>query len=63
MYKLTAFNEEQSWIEAFNEETKSNVKMNQTFDGKDYFKIRQKITWFNNAIAFGPALKLEKIKE
>lgn len=60
-YRITAHNDEQAWIDAFNEHTGSHVELNQVISKEEYFNYRQPVIQFNHEVACGPAICLKKV--
>lgn len=60
-YKITAHNDEQAWIDAFNEHSGLNVKCNQVISKEDFVNYREPVSQFNHEVAYGPAIGLQKV--
>lgn len=57
-YIITTDNEEQGWLDSFNDWTNFSYKMNQEVKEEHLDSVRKNIYRFNNVVACGPAIRL-----
>ena len=57
-YIITTDNEEQGWLDSFNDRTNFSYKMNQEVKEEDLDSVRKNIYRFNNELACGRAILL-----
>lgn len=57
-YIITTDNEEQGWLDSFNDWANLSYKMNQEVREEDLDSVRKNIYRFNNELACGRAIRL-----
>lgn len=57
-YIITTDNEDQGWLDAFNDRANFSYKMNQEVKEDHLDSVETNIDRFNNEVAWGPAIRL-----
>lgn len=53
-------NDEQGWMDSFNDWNSSSYSLNQKIDSKEVEELKKRIDEFNHSVACGPAVRLEE---
>lgn len=62
-YRIVSYESNQEWLDAFNEFSGNNFKMNEAIHPDVYDPINTAVLLFNHEVAEGGAIRLEKIDE
>ncbi|MGM0107938.1 hypothetical protein [Enterococcus sp. AZ172] len=57
---IKADNDEQGWMNSFNDWNSSSYSLNQKIDSKEVEELKKRIDEFNHSVACGPAVRLEE---